>query len=269
MHEFDQQDEQSAMTGDIRRLATELGRTPTITEFKRQRRTTAFSYDQILRAFGNWTNAVEAAGLAPNPIGEPPSNKLDRQALVDEFVRVANKLGRIPSHPLFSANSRMSRSPFQRALGSWREAVDAITQGAAGRFTFPIEKTARNSKEKPSVEPRRLGLSIPLLYVPRNETETLVLFALLAPRLGYEIQSAQIEFPDLTLRNGTEVIPTEVEFLSSTYLAHGHPIDASVLCVCWRKDMDVPGLRGILSLEAAVRSMPSNALQRTPASGRR
>ena len=240
------------MTNDISRLATKLGRTPTITEFKRHRQTTKYSYDQILRAFGNWTKAVEAAGLAPNPIGEPPSNKIDRQSLVDEFVRVANKLGRIPSHPLFSANSKMSRSPFAKTFNSWLEAVDVITQEAAGRFTFPIERTARDRKGKPGVEPRRLGRSIPLLYVPRNETETLVLFALLAPRLGYEIQSAQIDFPDLTLRKGTEVIPTEVEFLSSTYLAHGHPIDASVLCVCWRKDRDIPGLGKIGTLPIFV-----------------
>jgi len=269
MHEFDLEDERTAMIEDVRRVANSIGRTPTITEFKRARRETRFSYDQIRRSFGTWSAAVEAAGLRPNPIGEPPSNKIPRHALIDEFVRVANKLGQIPSHPVFSANSKMSRSPFERTFGSWGAAVDAIIREAAERFTFTTAVKKIRPERSSTSQAKVLGLDIPLLFAPRNETETLVLFALLAPALGYEIESAQIDFPDLTLRKGHEIIPTEVEFLSSTYLAHGHPVESTVLCVCWRKDKDIPGLREVLSLEAVVRSMPNNALQRTPAGGRR
>lgn len=257
------------MIEDIRGVAEKLGRTPTIREFKRSRRTTMFSYDQILRAFGAWTPAVEAAGLKPNPIGEPPSNKRERQDLIDEFVRVANKLGTIPSHPMFSANSAMSRGPFKREFGSWKEAVRTITKEARARFTFAPKLQLNATGSKSSRDPRTLGLSTPLLFVPRNETETLVLFTLLAGQLGYEIEAAQIDFPDLLLRKDGQSFRAEVEFLSSTYLAHGHPIEADVLCVCWRKDKDIPGLRDILSLEEVVRSMPNNGLQRTPADGRR
>lgn len=261
MHKFDQEDEQAAMTDDLRRVAAEMGRTPTITEFKRSRQTTSFSYDQILRAFGTWTKAVESAGLKPNPIGQPPSNRIKRQALIDEFVRVANKLGRIPSHPVFSANSPMSRAPFEREFGSWQEGVRTIMAEARDRFTFQAKVLREGARSKASTGPRPLGLSTPLLFVPRNETETLVLFALLASDLGYEIEAAQIGFPDLVLRRDGERIRTEVEFLSSTYLAHGHPINADVLCVCWRKDKDIPGLRAVLSLEEVVRSMPNNRIQ--------
>jgi len=269
MHRFDQEDERAAMVDDVRRLAGELGRTPTITEFKRNRGKTKFSYDQIRRAFGTWTAAAEAAGLTPNPTGEPPSNKKERQALIDEFVRVANTLGRIPSHPVFGANSAMSRGPFERTFGSWTEAVRTITAEARDRFTFTPEVQDEDSDEPSPGAPRPLRLATPLLFVPRNETETLVLFALLAEELGYEIEAAQIDFPDLVLRREGQSLRAEVEFLSSTYLAHGHPIDADVLCVCWRKDKEIPGLRAILSLEEIVRSMPNNGLQPAPEDGRR
>lgn len=269
MHKFDQEDKKAAMSDNIRRIAKELGQTPTITEFKRKRRATDFSYEQIRRTFGTWTAAVEAAGLEANPINEPPSNKIERRTLIDEFVRVANKLGKLPSHPVFSANSSISPAPFDREFGSWRKAVHTIVTEARGRFTFDAKILSETSENKSFGRSRPLGLSTPLLFVPRNETETLVLFALLASELGYEIEAAQISFPDLVLRQNGERIRAEVEFLSSTYLAHGHPISADILCVCWRRDIDIPGLREILSLEEVVRSMPNNGLQHTPASGRR
>lgn len=259
MHEYDKADRRMEMLTDLRRVAADLGKTPTVVEFKRT--ASRFSYEQVIGMFGSWNAAVTAASLPLNPTLQPPSNKVPREELIEEFIRVANKLGRIPSHPMLSASSTFSRGPYERTFGSWRKAVAEITSSYAARFNFPVtlkEPKPRKSGPKPKLLPRELN--VPLLFVPRNEMETLVLFSLLAPRLGYEIESVQIDFPDLTIRKGTELIPAEVEYQSSTYLDHGHPINEKYMCICWRKDKDVPGLREILSLETFLRSMPNTAL---------
>jgi hypothetical protein len=40
-----------------------------------------------------------------------------------------------------------------------------------------------------------------------------------------------------------------VEFLSSSYFDHGHPLNNEVICICWRENRELPGIGGILSLE--------------------
>ncbi len=259
MHEYDKADRRKEILSDLQQVAADLGKTPTIVEFKRI--DSRFSYEQIIGMFGSWNAAVKAACLPLNPTLQPPSNKVSQEELIEEFIRVANKLGRIPSHPMFSASSKFSRGPYERTFGSWRKAVTEISSSYAARFNFPVpsmESRPRKNRSESKLLPRELN--VPLLFVPRNEMETLVLFSLLAPRLGYEIQSVQIDFPDLTIRKGTELIPAEVEYQSSTYLDHGHPINERYMCICWRKDKDVPGLREILSLEAFVRSLPKTTL---------
>lgn len=259
MHEYDKGDRRKEILSELRRVAADLGKTPTVVEFKRAN--SRFSYEQVIGMFGSWNAAVEGASLPINPTLQPPSNKVSQEELIAEFIRVANKLGRIPPHPVFSANATFSRGPYERTFGSWRKAVTEIASRHADRFKFPVpsmEPKPGKSGPTPILLPRELN--VPLLFVPRNEMETLVLFSLLAPRLGYEIQSVQIEFPDLTIRKGIELIPAEVEYQSSTYLDHGHPINERYMCICWRKDKDITGLREILSLETFVRSLPNTAL---------
>ena len=260
-HEFDRQDRKGAIIAEIRRVASALGKKPTIVEFKRIE--AGVSYDEVIGQFGTWNSAIAAADLQANPTRRPPSNRIDRAMLIDEFIRVANLLGAIPSRPIFSAMAKISRSPYQKTFGSWAKAVTAIVSEHADRLSFipamPITDTLGRAKRKP------LNLGLPLESCPTNEQETIILFAFLAERLGFEIVSAQIQFPDLTLRKNGELILAEVEFLSSTYLDHGHPIGPQYLCICWRRNRDIPGIAGIMALEEVVRSLPNQALLPTRA----
>jgi hypothetical protein len=245
-HQFDLQDEQDAIQSAIRRIASCLGKTPTQHEYKTKRNPNEPSLEQITYRLGTWSAAVQKAGLEPNPSQQPPRQpEITKQQLVDEFIRVANELGRISGTHQFRAKSCYSWTPYKTNWGSWRQAVDFIIGEYGHRFCFEV----KTSKQKKATTPRkRLSISCPLLFEPQNEYETIALFCLLAEELGFAIKSIRSDFPDgLLEQNGTDV-PVEFEFLSSNYRQHCHPANFNGTVICWRKDDDLDGIK-IISLE--------------------
>ena len=246
-HYLDKLDEQEAVNTAINRIASIIGKTPTMKEYKSNRMPEEPSLEQITYRHGCWSVAIKSAGLEPNPNNQPPRQPvITKEQLTDEFIRVANLLGRIPAVNQFRANAKFSWRPYQTNWGSWDAAVKAICQENACRFTF---SALIRPKDAPAPSRRRpLSFSCPLLYEPQNEYETIVLFCFLAEELGFIIKSVQSAFPDAVLvKDGQEVL-AEFEFLSSNYSQHCHPLDFDGIVICWRRDIDLGGIK-ILSIE--------------------
>lgn len=249
-HPFDIQDEQDAIRQAIQRVASCLGKTPTQQEYKTKRIAAEPSLEQITYRLGTWSAAVQKAGLDPNPSQQPPRQpEITKQQLIDEFIRIANELCRIPSMNQFRANSRYSWTPYKTNWGSWKQAVDFIIGEHGSRFCFEA-KTSKQEEAAP--QRKRLSISCPLLFEPQNEYETIALFCLLAKELGFSIKSIRSDFPDAVLEKDGSDILVEFEFLSSNYRQHCHPADFDGTVICWRKNDELDGIM-IISLEEFLR----------------
>lgn len=238
----------------IRSLAHELGRTPSEKEFK----TYAASVpgvptaNQLRYVYGQWTDAVIDAGLEPLPT-DPPRFAYSEAELIDEFIRVSNILGRLPSLELFRSTSQISNVPY-RKWGKWSEVQRYFVSNFATRFSF--NAVSASPKRKRSRE-TRLKYECALNFEPRNEFETIALFTILATDLGYRINSIRADFPDAVLEHNRVETLVEFEYLSSNYKAHCHPMSSEFMCICWRKDCDLGPVR-IISLEDVLHEMNAN-----------
>lgn len=250
-HKFDYDDEIESIIKSIQRVSKELGKTPTQKEYERYRNKTDLSIHQVFYRFGTWSEAVTEAGLEANPFQEPPQkDKISKDELIDEFIRVSNLLGKIPSGHNFRVNSKFSWTPYKTNWGSWRDAVDFIVENYRERFSF--NNNNAEFAEKSSKKKKKLCYNCCLKYEPSNEFETIALFVAMCDELGYEIKTIRADFPDAVLyKDGTDVL-AEFEFLSSNYLQHCHPMSFDGLCICWRRDKELDGIN-ILSLEEYIR----------------
>lgn len=104
---------------ELRRLADELGRTPGM---KMMSERGAYSGRVYPRRFGSWNEAVEAAGLEPNPQGGPLPTE---EELLDELHRLGDELGHTPTHREMREQGNQSPSAYMKRFGSWNEAVEA------------------------------------------------------------------------------------------------------------------------------------------------
>lgn len=249
IHQNDKEKRKTACIQSLKQLAHNLGRTPSERDYKSHYSsiTGAPTPSQLRYDFGTWTAAVIGAGLTPLPT-DPPRNDISDEELVAEFVRIANKLGRIPSLEVFRKESKFSNNPYKRRWGPWSKVQNHFASTHFNELTF-VPSLIQKNHTAPKLQ--KLNFDCPLVYEPRNEFETIALFTLLAKDLGYKILSIQAEFPDAKLeRNGVE-IQAEFEFLSSNYLAHCHERSSDILCICWRVDCDLSPVK-VVCLEDII-----------------
>src|SRR5579859_3340144 len=121
----------------IQAAARKLGHAPNSRELRRLSGTTA---SQVARRFGTYRAAVSAAGLKPNPAGV----RVEAAALLEDWGKVARKLGRVPSNSEYERAGGYSRCCFTRAFGSWAEVPTAFSRfvasgGLAGNWTDVLE----------------------------------------------------------------------------------------------------------------------------------
>ncbi|GAA5225116.1 homing endonuclease associated repeat-containing protein [Membranihabitans marinus] len=254
MHEYDKQDKEDAALSEILLIAKDIGKTPTIVEYKR--RNPSVGIDTILGLFGSWNVAIQKAGLEINPTQSPPRNIISRDKIISELLKASDHYGYFPSHPKFSAYASISRGPVEREFGSWKKAKDYIIENHADDLTFKIKPNRKNERARKDEQSMELlsRISCSLRNIPRNEMETIILFAQLSKTMGYEILKAQVEYPDLVVEKDGKILKMEAEYLSSNYLSHGHPLDEGTICLCWRKDTEIDGIE-IVDLETVVRTM--------------
>jgi hypothetical protein len=124
----------------IQAAARKLGHAPTSVELKRL---SGITLSQVARRFGTYRAAVCAAGLKPNQGGV----RVEAAALLEDWGKVARKVGRVPSCPEYEKAGGYSRHCFTRGFQSWQEVPAAFSRfvasgGLAGDWT-DVLKTIR------------------------------------------------------------------------------------------------------------------------------
>lgn len=102
---------------DLRRVADELEKTPTIAEYDDHGTYSASTYRH---RFGTWREAVEAAGLEP-----PPKPVRTEAELLEELHRLAKDLGKRPTASTMADEGAYAVATYQRRFGSWSAALEA------------------------------------------------------------------------------------------------------------------------------------------------
>jgi hypothetical protein len=174
--------------------------------------------------------------------------------LLAEVGRVFRTLGHVPTGIEWDAIATIRRSVIKSRFGGIRNACRITRQTYVD---LPIVEPVYPAQRGTFCRGERLGLPMqypPFSHEPVNETTTQALFATIAPTLGITILKFRSCFPDVMaerrLKSGKiERIDMEVEFRSISYLRHGHPLDRSLILICWIHDwLTIPSTIEIIEL---------------------
>lgn len=108
----------NAMIEELRRLADELGDTPSQPEMAEHGKFSPSTYE---RNFNTWNEAIEEAGLEPNEV------EISREELIRDIHRVADDVGNDPSRKVYDEKGKYSPHTVMREFGSWNDGL--ITAG--------------------------------------------------------------------------------------------------------------------------------------------
>lgn len=100
----------------LERLATILGRTPTVGE---NREMGEYSFNAYQNTFGSWNQALGLVDLELNSRQDIP-----KEELIDELNRLATEYGRPPTVDEMDALGRFSRAPYVRTFGTWMNCLE-------------------------------------------------------------------------------------------------------------------------------------------------
>lgn len=85
-----------------------------------------------------------------------------------------------------------------------------------------------------------------MIYNPTNEQGVIVIFSLIAKKLGFLIKKIRTKYPDcVAMRwNGKnwEELRIEFEYLASNFILHKHDPSKCDLIICWENDLNNPPL---------------------------
>ncbi len=98
------------MLEDLRRIAKELGRTPTASDYRKHGK---YPASTLIHRFGSFNNAVKAAGL------EPREKNVDDQKIVEDLRRVYEIIGRPPSCSEYRKHGKVSIQTIFRRFGNY------------------------------------------------------------------------------------------------------------------------------------------------------
>jgi len=76
----------------------------------------------LLRRFGSWNAAVEAAGFEPRP----PTTKIPREDLINELQRLRDELGHIPTADEMDNEGAYAHITYYERFGSWTDALEEV-----------------------------------------------------------------------------------------------------------------------------------------------
>src|SRR5215471_14267941 len=122
-----------------------------------------------------------------------------KQQIVDSIAAVARILGRAPTQVEFVSRAKISRHTVLKAFRTWNEAVQA-----AGLRPHRAEMPTKGTETQRSWvrgAGKRATYGAPLDFSglrnePVNEQGVVLLFGMLAKKLGYVIEAIQTGFPD-------------------------------------------------------------------------
>lgn len=110
------------MQNEIRRVATIVGKTPTMADMKENGQ---IHPQTIIHRFDKWTAALEAAGFEFDSNSKGPDRIDDEDELLAELHRVADEVGSRPRKVDMRDHGKYSKHPYCRVFGSWSQAIEA------------------------------------------------------------------------------------------------------------------------------------------------
>jgi len=252
-HKYDLEEDVDREKKAIFRIINILKKTPTQKEYVQYHLEGEPTINQLYYKYGTYNKALQALGVKPNPTRKPPPNRISVSDLVEEFISVSNKAGKILSSNEFRVNSKYSWAPYKTNWGSYNKAAEFIFSTNSNKFNF--KHSFSNKKVFNPKLGSKLNYPCSLIYEPSNEYETIALFSIISLKLGFSIKKIKSSFPDAILIDSTnKEINAEFEYVSSNYLQHSHPLDFDGVVVCWRKDVDLGSIK-IISLEEYLKGV--------------
>lgn len=215
--------------------------------------------DELFQYFSTWEEALRAAGFVPC------DKRLGLKRLLADWGRVARKLGRLPSREEYDGRGKFGSMELVRRLGSWGTILGAFRafakdgtrwkdvlamfppaglgtaaaggeEGAAQRTGPGRRRPAARLGGRP-VCGGQLGIGC-MRNAPVNEQGVLFLFAIVAERLGFQIEAVQAGFPDceakrLVGEGRWQTVRIEFEYESRNFQLHKHAAEGCDIIVCW------------------------------------
>ena len=238
----------------------------------------------VWRNFTKWTQALKAAGFQ----FKPGHRKLESAPLLADWGRVARELGRLPTMKEYEEHGNYNMTTLARRFEAWTKVPVAFREfaereqlwgdvlklfpdtglvgdAARGRGWKRGLHTSRFAKVRLERIKDRPLCGIPMYFegmshAPVNEAGVVLLFGVMAAKLGFTVESMRAEFPDCVAKRrlGPDILQTvriEFEYESRNFRQHRHPVDGCDYIVCWAHNWpDCPaGLKVIALREEVVR----------------
>ena len=215
---------------------------------------TGIGYLQMIRHFDSHTALMQACGLEPRKRRPSVPNETLLVAMHETFTAE----GGVVDWQRFDRACRHRQQTYKNRWGSWTAALRAYRdwvqihhpacphlaelamrcQSNGGRLKGPVAWDGCGGP--------RIGAPIQLnglQHAPTNEIGVVFLFGLLAPSLGYLVESLGPGFPDCAAKRRLrgpgqpwERVRIEFEFRSRNFLAHKHDAKQCDLVICWEHD---------------------------------
>ncbi len=119
---------------ELKRVANEVDRIPTRNDMTCNGEYSASPY---VRTFGTWIDALEAAGF---DISDRTPDRISENQLIEELKRLGKELGQTPRTRDMIEKGQFSINPYERAFGSWTNALHEAGYEANQRKEIPEEE---------------------------------------------------------------------------------------------------------------------------------
>ena len=273
------------IVSSIEKIAKKLGRAPSQREFNSLSELSTY---HVLRHFRSWNDAVRASRLRPYTLNIKPKD----HALLEDWGRAVRRHRGVPPRRVYSQEGKYNPGTLEKRFGPWSRLPETFRNFARrkpqwtdvvsllpgplppGRqpggsrlhpqngSSFPApsrEKWHAHRKGRPTYgNPTRFpGLP----HEPINEQGVVLLFGMLAKKLGYLVENVQTGFPDceamrLIAPGRWQRVSIEFEFESRNFRDHGHTADGCDVIICWQHNWpDCPNQSEVVELARVIESM--------------
>jgi hypothetical protein len=254
----------------VRKCARKLKRLPTRDELAKYGVTRAL----MRKHFSSAYEAYREAGLK----GTGHGHSADPRDMLLDWAAVARKLGHLPSSVDYERDGHfcyasltfrwrrwaevprvfLAQAEQDPAFAAWKDVIEMIE----ARLAYP----AIPKEKRPKIFQSRVVygpvLGLPgVAHEPMDETGVILVFGIMAHRLGFTVLRTQSAFPDCEAlreyRPGCwQRVAIEFEFESRNFLRHGHTASDCDIIVCWRHNWDdVPKGLEVIELSKVVRKL--------------
>ena len=253
---------------------------------------TGFSNDDFLRNFARWEDVYKEAGYNFRRHNE----FIEETLLLEDWGSVTRTLQRPATKTDYGIKGKYSVTTLEARFGGWRGVYSAFQEFAKGKpqwadiKALPFPRSRRNERYRaistkavstaagkrskrrclPGQPWGRRVFKHPLYgarlvsgilqHAPVNENGVLLLFGVMAERLGFLIETVQTGFPDCEAKRLVgpdlwERVRIEFEYESRNFRLHRHDPKGCDIIVCWShnwpdcpKELEVIALKEELDL---------------------